>query len=264
MQAKPTVSNQNLMLIVIIALATALLGSLLMTYRTYQMSKQYEHFFSANLLDPFNLNLYPASAESVAAQAMATNERLVVFFGDSRALEWPAPTYDNPQWQFINRGINAQTSVQAAGRYQYHIGALEPDVVVVQVGVNDLRLIPLFSKQREQIVANAKTHIDEIVAQATTQGTTVVLSTIFPVGKPSLEQKLTGESVAVITAVREVNKHIRSLASKQVIILDAETLVGNSSGSIVRADYREDFLHINRKGYDVLNQELMRLLATVN
>ncbi|MEZ4513936.1 MAG: GDSL-type esterase/lipase family protein [Chloroflexota bacterium] len=247
------------MLLVVMVLAAALVGSLIVNYRSYQISKQYEMFFSANLLDPFNLNSYPSSSQVAAV----SNERLVVFFGDSRALEWPAPA-NTAEWQFINRGINAQTSVQAAGRYEHHIAALQPDVIVVQVGVNDLRLIPLFPEKRDRIIANAKRYIDDIVAQALENGATVVLSTIFPVGRPSLEQKLTGESVEVITAVREVNQYIRSLASDQVKVLEADRILGDATGSIVRVEYHEDFLHINKRGYAVLNQELVRILSTVN
>lgn len=250
-------SNQNLMFIVVMALAAALVGSLISNYRNYQMSKQYEMFFSANLLDPFNLNSYPPTSQ------VASSERLVVFFGDSRALEWPAPANTNG-WQFINRGVNAQTSVQAAGRYDHHMAALQPNVVVVQVGVNDLRLIPLFPEQRNNIIVNAEQYIDQIVAQALANNSTVVLSTIFPVGKPSLEQKLTGESVEVITAVREVNQYIRSLAGNRVKILEADRILGDATGSIVRVEYHEDFLHINDRGYAALNQELERILAALN
>lgn len=250
-------SNQNLMFVVVMALAAALIGSLVSNYRTYQMSKQYEMFFSANLLDPFNLGSYPPSV------AVATGERLVVFFGDSRALEWPAPA-NTANWQFVNRGVDAQTSVQAAGRYTQHIATLQPHVVVVQVGVNDLRLIPLFPEQRSQIIRNAEQHIDQIVAQALASHATVVLSTIFPVGKPSLEQKLTGESAEVITAVREVNQYIRSLANDRVKILEADRIVGDPTNSIVQVEYRKDFLHINAQGYSALNQELERILSTLN
>ena len=251
--------NPNLMLLVVMALASALIGSLIVNYRNYQISKQYEMFFSANLLDPFNLSSYPSSSQV----ATASNERLVVFFGDSRALEWPAPA-STAEWHFINRGINAQTSVQAAGRYEHHIAALQPDVIVVQVGVNDLRLIPLFPEKRDQIIANAKRYIDDIVAQALANDSKVVLSTIFPVGKPSLEQKLTGESVEVITAVRQVNQYIRSVATDQVKVLEADRILGDATGSIVRVEYHEDFLHINKRGYDALNQELVRILSTMN
>lgn len=130
--------------------------------------------------------------------------------------------------------------------------------------MNDLRLIPLFPEKRDQIIANAKRYIDDIVAQALANDSKVVLSTIFPVGKPSLEQKLTGESVEVITAVREVNQYIRSVATDQVKVLEADRILGDATGSIVRVEYHEDFLHINKRGYDALNQELVRILSTMN
>ncbi|MEM7113414.1 MAG: GDSL-type esterase/lipase family protein [Chloroflexota bacterium] len=247
--------NQKLLLVV---LFTVILFSGLINYRSYQLTKQYERFFGANLLDPFNLTMYPA--DTAAAQIPTpTPGNLVVFFGDSRALKWPAPTYEDERWQFINRGINAQTSIQVAGRFEHHIAPLDADIVVIQVGVNDLRLIPMFPNQRERIIANTKASIEQVVARANQSGSKVILSTILPVGKPNFEQKLLGENVQIITAVRDVNNHIRSLARPNVVILDADPIIASPNG-IARLEYRSDFLHINQRAYARLNKALMDIL----
>jgi len=65
----------------------------------------------------------------------------VVFFGDSRAYDWPAPS-GLEGLEFVNRGIGNQTTAQVLGRFEAHIAPLHPQVVVLQVGINDLKLIP--------------------------------------------------------------------------------------------------------------------------
>lgn len=257
MQAS-TETNLKLLLIVLVFFLSM---SLMSNYRNYRISKQYERFFGANILDPFNLTVYPSDPESTLP-ATAVPNQLVVFFGDSRALEWPAPTYNDQRWHFVNRGINAQTSIQAAGRFDHHVIPLNPDVVIIQVGVNDLRLIPMFPEQRANIIANTKKAVDKMVSDSTWNGAHVILSTIFPVGNPNLEQKLLGQSPQIITAVREVNQHILSLASDRVSVINTDPILGQPNG-IARLEYQSDFLHINQRGYNALNNELMHILTTL-
>jgi len=67
----------------------------------------------------------------------------VVFFGDSRARQWPAPE-GLAGFEFTQRGLDGQTSAQVLERYRHHVAPLEPDVVIIQAGVNDLRLLALY------------------------------------------------------------------------------------------------------------------------
>lgn len=254
-------NDTNLLKLLLVFMVGLLFMSMMMAYHFLQMSLQYERFFGANLLDPYNIEVYPSEANTELTTVSNVGKR-VVFLGDSRALEWPAPTYEDARWQFVNRGISAQTSVQVVGRFEHHIAPLNPDIVVIQVGVNDLRLIPMFPRERADIIAKTKESIDQMVADSTRAGAQVILTTIFPVGKPDLEQKLLGETPQIITAVREVNQYILSLESHNVKVLNADPLLSLPNG-IARLAYRDDFLHINQHGYSVLNKELMQILMTL-
>jgi lysophospholipase L1-like esterase len=48
-------------------------------------------------------------------------------------------------FSFVNRGINTQTSAQVLGRFDKHVVPLHPNIVIVQVGINDLKTIPAIS-----------------------------------------------------------------------------------------------------------------------
>ena len=185
------------------------------------------------------------------------NKPLVVFFGDSRTVAWPAIA-DIP-FEFINRGINGQTTNQVLGRLSAHVASLSPQIVVVQVGVNDLRDFGAFPNQSQNIVNNSKQNIQKIVDRLTQElKATVILTTIFPTSVLSQSMRAYWSEDAD-RAIIEINQFIKSLKSDRVIILDAAALLADESGK-VRPIYSRDLLHLNEQGYAMLNEELLKIL----
>jgi lysophospholipase L1-like esterase len=241
-------------LVVIIPLLAVLLGSMALNYLFYQRGRHYYLQLNATRLDPLGLNYYSTEPD----QGELTNAELitVVFFGDSRAANWPAP--DLEPFEFINRGVGSQTSEQALGRFEYHIKPLRPQVIIVQVGINDLKTIPLFPGRKGSIIADCEESIGQIVEASTEMGATVVLTTIFPLGKVPIERKpfWSGD---VAWAIDEVNEYIRSLEGKGVIVFDAYAALVGENG-IIEPGYSQDLLHLNAAGYERLNHELVKAL----
>lgn len=248
--------SNRMFLIVFALLATALIGSLVLNVILIKHSRNYARHFNATRLDPLALGMY--SGETNQATTMDTNTKRVVFFGDSRAYQWPFPTHHD-QVQFYNRGIEGQTSTQAALRFDAHIPPLRPDVIIIQVGVNDLSAIPWFPQQQADIIANCQANIAAIVTKARDLGATVILTTIFPAGPVPFEQRMFA-SVDVAVAIAEVNSYITALADEGVVIFDTAAVLADAQG-VVREAYSSDYLHITPAGYDALNRELVRLLA---
>jgi lysophospholipase L1-like esterase len=189
----------------------------------------------------------------------ASRQTVVVFVGDSRAASWPPPA-NLEGFEFINRGIGAQTSAQTLHRFKAQVKPLQPHIVILQVGINDLKTIPLFPERKEAILANCQGNIQQIVSQATSSGTIVILTTIFPTGRVPWERKLFW-SPNVAEAVDEVNIFIRSLEAQNVIIFDAYSLLADNG--VARDDYFQDTLHLNAAGYEALNVELGHILASL-
>jgi lysophospholipase L1-like esterase len=131
---------------------------------------------------------------------------------------------------------------------------------VIQVGVNDLRLVAEYPARRETIVENSKANIQQIVSDSVELGTRVILTTVFPLGRPPFDRRSGSAAESVTTAVDEVNAYLSSLASDKVIVLNTGSILAGDNGQ-VRPEYSDDYLHINEAGYKALNQELARILS---
>lgn len=240
---------------IVIAVIVILLSGLILNF-WFQNQRNRQYIITESLhLDPYQIEIYPSNPNSLKRDL---SKPLVVFFGDSRAYEWSAIA--NIPIEFVNRGINGQTTNQVLGRTSAHVASLSPNFVVVQVGINDLKHIATFPNESQSIVTNCKQNIQKIVDELVKEPkTTVILTTIFPVPDSSQSQR-SFWSDDVDRAIIEVNHFIKSLKSDRVIILDAATLLADERGK-VRQIYQRDFLHLNESGYTMLNQELSKILV---
>ena len=174
------------------------------------------------------------------------------------AADWPAPKIQG--YEFINRGVGGQTSAQTSQRFNFHLGDLEPDIVVIQVGVNDLKAIPLMPDERNVIIDLCRANIRQMVEDAKALGATVIVSTILPVGEvPIMRKSVWSDDVA--QAIYEVNGYIDSLGSDQVIIFDGFSAIADEQG-LIPEDYRKDELHLNAQGYKALNEAFVDFVNT--
>jgi lysophospholipase L1-like esterase len=242
----------------LIAAVTAiilLLISLAANIYGFTLASAYYQQLNLLRLDPLGQGAYPS--EAVPHDA---GKQIFVFFGDSRAEQWPAPE-GLPQFVFANRGIGSQTSAQVALRYDAHVRPLEPDVLLVQVCVNDLKTLPLFPEYAAAIIEGCQRNLDRIIAQARESGASVILTTLFPVGEPPLERRPVW-SDAIADSINTVNEYVHSLAADDVIVLDTYALVANERG-LLRPELSADELHLNAAGYAVLNEQLITLLQNM-
>ena len=168
-----------------------------------------------------------------------------------------------PGWRFVNRGIGGQTTEQVKGRFDLLTSDEQPNVLVIQAGINDLKAIPLFPHRRDKIVADCKANLRHIVYQSMARKGVVILTTIFPTGEVTLDRRWVWSS-EIDRAVIEVNAELRrwvedkNWPSDRLILLDAWKLLEN--GGELRAGYGKDTLHLGPRGYDVVNAELTKIL----
>lgn len=180
-------------------------------------------------------------------------EYKVATFGDSRAHEW-ARVFSKNNVPVLNLGIANQTSAQGRYRIDYQSQNLDLDLVIIQVGINDLKQITSASDNYLSIVSQCKNNIDYIALKAKTMAKTVVVSTIFPLGEsPSWRHMFLGGEVN--QAIDEVNAHIRNMQGVEVY--DAyEFLVGDNG--YVKDVYSRDVLHLNERAYTEM--DVLKLL----
>lgn len=244
--------KKNVLPVVLIVL---LMGSIALNVILFRRGQQYYSLLNAVKLDPIGLDWYGSSDIP-----RDTGERRVVFFGDSRAYSWPAiPELET--YQFVNRGIGNETSAQALERFDAHVAPLNPDIVIVQVGINDLKTIPLFPELTASITADCQANIAAIVAKASDVGAQVIVTTIFPLGRVPLERKLFWSS-DVAEAVNEVNVYLLTLAGENVVVFDTSIVLADERG-VAQKVYSQDLLHLTPEGYTALNEQLLPILKNL-
>lgn len=236
---------------------TALAVSLAYNAYLFVLTREYYRQIRELRRDPYGLGL-----PIMEASDLRPGQERVVFFGDSRIQDWPPPEGFR-DFQFVNRGIGGQTSIQVLGRFAPQIAPLRPDIVILQVGINDLTSIAVFPQEKDRILADCLANIEQIVQGATDTGATVILTTIFPVSGPPLERRLFSWSDDVTPSIQLMNDSLRRMTGEQVVILDTYAVLVGDHG-LMRPEYAADTLHLNAEGYAALNRELSKVLEKIS
>ncbi len=187
-----------------------------------------------------------------------THPLTVLFYGDSRAADWPFPNL--PGFSFVNRGVPGQSSGEALHYWPRDGAPVCPDIMVLQIGINDLTAVSFFPEETANLVVQCQNNIRQPVSQATGSGATVILTTIFPAGYVGLGYHEFGLS-ELGPLVLKVNHYLVTLAGPRVILFDAYTLL--SENGLVKGEYTLDLLHLNSAGYAALNRALTPLLLNL-
>lgn len=232
-----------------------LLGSVALNVVLAQSALHYYRLLNDTRLDPFGLQKWAAPPSD------RDRRPRVVVIGDSRAGGWTPPLSPESA-QFINRGISGQTTVQVLGRFQQHVADLEPDMVLIQAGINDLKTIPLFPDRKADIIAQCEANIRELTSRSLDAGAKVVVTTIIPAGSRIPLARIPFWPREVDEAVESCNTSIKTLSSDRVKVFDASAIVTGRNGR-VRPEYQRNFLHLNRAGYQALNRELASALNPI-
>ncbi|HMQ34280.1 MAG TPA: GDSL-type esterase/lipase family protein [Chloroflexaceae bacterium] len=178
--------------------------------------------------------------------------RRVVFFGDSRADWWLVPVL--PGLQCVAAGVPGASAPLLARRFGVMVTPSRPDIVIVQMGVNDLTGLTPTSWERERVVAATVAAITTVVAHARAIGTDVILTTIFPLARGAFVDH------NVQAAISAVNTALLTLAGEGVQVLDSAAVLAGADG-YVRSAFADDELHLSPAGYAALNEALAPLLS---
>ena len=140
-----------------------------------EMQKQLD-WDARRLRDWAELDRYRAANATVAAPAK--DEARVVFMGDSITDMWQLPKSGGffPGKPYVDRGIGGQTTPQMVLRFRADVIALQPKVVVILAGTNDIagNTGPMTLEETEGNLAT-------MAELARLHGIRVVLSSVMPV-----------------------------------------------------------------------------------
>jgi len=219
----------------------------------YKQLKLYIQVLYSVELDPLGLSSFQDETPPPG------DKPLVVFFGDSRAEFWKAPNSDD--FIFINRGLGNQTSAQIINRFDEHVRSLQPDVIIIQMCINDLKTIPLFPDNEQEIISNCEANLQKVVQDSLNINSTVIITTVIPpTGDIPLSRRMTAWSDNVYTAIDEVNSFILNMSGERLIVFDTAKLISDDQGK-TKIELSSDHLHLNQAGYAILNRELEKILS---
>lgn len=188
-----------------------------------------------------NLNRY--RAENAALPAPRVGEDRVVFFGNSITEAW-APLFPTmfPGKPYIGRGISGQTTPQLLIRFHQDVVALQPKVVVILAGTNDIA-----GNTGPSTLEMIEDNLMAMTEIAREHGIRVVLSSVLPVydypWKPGLQPA---------PKIIALNAWMRRYADEVgETYLDYHTAMADARGGLPTA-IAGDGVHPNEAGYRIM------------
>ena len=183
-------------------------------------------------------------------RAITSGTSRVVFLGDSITDNWRQPQYGGffTGKPYVDRGISGQTTPQMLLRFRQDVIALNPDVVVILGGTNDIA-----GNTGPTTNDEIKGYLTSICELADANRIRVVLSSLTPVSDyhrrppaPPMTARRPPERIS------ELNTWIRSYAATHHhVFLDYYTAMIDDRG-LLREGFSEDDLHPNASGYAVM------------
>jgi lysophospholipase L1-like esterase len=202
------------------------------------------------LRDWAQLDRYRESDAQLAAPSKG--EDRVVFMGDSITDGWNNPQFGGffPGKPYVNRGISGQTTPQMLIRFRPDVIALQPEVVVILAGTNDLagNTGPISVEETEGNLAT-------MAELAKAHGIRVVLSSVMPVSDAIANPK-GGTFLQTARRAPEkilaVNQWMKKYADENgCVYLDYFNAMVDEKGAF-KTELTYDGLHPNGQGYTVM------------
>lgn len=184
-------------------------------------------------------------AANAALPAAAAGETRVVFFGDSITDSWKLDE-SFPGKPYVNRGISGQTTSQMLVRFRQDVINLQPKVVVILAGTNDIagNTGPIAN---EDIEAN----YSDLAELAKANNIRLIFSSILPVSNYT-ERSKDFFAQRPMNRILELNRWLKSYCEKNgLIYLDYFSALVDDKGMLKR-DLADDGLHPNKAGFAVM------------
>ena len=182
-------------------------------------------------------------AANAKIDSVMTKEGRVVFFGNSITIGWlhTVPSFFEGK-PYINRGIGGQTTPQMLVRFRQDVIDLNPEVVVILAGTNDIagNTGPM---TLEETLSNLKSMTELAVAHHIA----VVLCSVLPASdypwRPGLQPHV---------KIPALNAMIKAYAEETgVVYLDYFNAMANSEMGLDQ-DLAHDGVHPTAKGYEIM------------
>ena len=182
---------------------------------------------------------------NAALKPPSAGDNRVVFFGDSITDIWKLDE-SFPGKPYVNRGIGGQTTSQMMVRFRQDVISLQPKVVVILAGTNDIagNTGPISNQ-------NIEANFASIAELARAHGIRVVFSSILPVHNytPESQDFFAQRPMERILAL---NRWLKDYcAANSLAYLDYFSAMVDDKG-LLKRDLAQDGLHPNKTGFAIM------------
>ncbi len=190
-------------------------------------------------------------ANSKTAAPLSNQDR-VVFMGDSITDSWQNPNYGGffPGKPYVDRGISGQTTPQMLIRFRPDVIALNPKVVVILAGTNDLA-----GNTGPMTLQAIEDNLTSMFDLAHANGIRVVFASLLPISdyeKNKDGQQIIRSKQRPPEQIAALNVWMKRYANEHGgVYLDYFSAMADDKG-FLKEELSEDGLHPNRKGYDIM------------
>lgn len=204
-----------------------------------------------------NLEKYKEANASLAQPS--ENENRVVFMGNSITEGWSGANPDffkeNP---YINRGISGQTTPQMQLRFREDVINLNPKIVVILAGTNDIA-----GNTGPMTLEQIRDNILSMVELAKANDISPIVCSVLPAydypWRPGKQPNV---------KIPELNKMLQEMAAKEdVMYLDYFSAMGDDRNGLPK-ELTTDEVHLTKAGYAVMEklvqEALEKAISTIN
>jgi len=214
------------------------------------------HLFFGNISysqDFANLNKYKDENQKLIVSGVKDSKR-VVFMGNSITEGWSGkrPGYFSEN-KYINRGISGQTTQQMLLRFRQDVISLEPKVVVILAGTNDIAQNG--GPYAPEVTAGNIFSMCELARQ---HGIKVIICSVLPASDFQWRKGLEPAQKII-----DLNKVLRSYAEEnKLYYVDYYSAMVNNEGGL-KEELGTDGVHPNELGYTIMEPILEKTISKV-
>jgi lysophospholipase L1-like esterase len=183
---------------------------------------------------------------NAALKPPAAGENRVVFLGDSITDYWKLEEYFSGK-PYLNRGIDGQTTPQMLVRFRQDVINLQPKVLVVLAGTNDIAGVT-----GPMRLEDTEADYSSMAELARAHHIRVVFSSVLPVHNYT-PQSQNMFAVRSPEKILELNRWLKNYvaAHADCIYLDYFSAMVDDKG-LLKRDLADDGLHPNAAGYKIM------------
>lgn len=167
----------------------------------------------------------------------------ILFVGDSITEGYPLHELFIDRCDIYNRGIGGVTSAYILENIQTMILDLEPELMFLMIGTNDL----FFESSPAQIAGNIKAICDK--TREALPNIVIHVISVYPIDEEHTYEGIV-QGARTNEGLLEVNRNILSLLqwSDSLKYIDMHSVLKGDTGNLI-PDYTTDGLHLSIKGY---------------